>query len=712
MRQLNARAISVFGCLMEDPFSSVTALQIARSLGISERTVRYAISSLSDRLAQEGINLKRIPHKGFSFEPQDVARAAQFFSELTGTSAGEVPLTATQRVWAIQYALLTQTCPHSLEEIGNRLGVSRTTAVRDMKRACSWLSQKGVKASHDSEAGWVLSVDEAQRRFLMVDLLEASANLHQSQAGFSLPLKRLSMPLKTCDLEQIGCELHALLAREGLGMTDASFIGLTFYLVVTKQRVGQGQYLTAVPQDLDSNDDSCMSLALSLLKVAEIVGPDNSLDLEARMIALLLRGASQISASDLQESRAAVSERVLDTFLSQMSQQVGYDLYLDQECIQGLRAHFSALMARARLGITVKNDMLPEIQTAFPELFAQCKKTLQTLQTVYNLNTTDDEAGFLVLYLAAILEKIHTSPLNTRTIRVALVCGAGIGTVTYLSRSLAKEFPRLEICARLPAHESQNFDYQGIDLVLATVSLNASIARPVIRVTPTLTKNDVRRIESFLRLPAVHSPEQLMEDLLEIIESSCTICDRDALEQGLRNALSVDMPTPAASIPGFIRFKDLIREEHIKVHQAVSSWEEAVSLAARPLLDKGWMTLDYYHEVLDFSVEYEQFGVILAPLCAPHANADLRNHPAISVVTTQDPVTVSMGGEIVPLQVVMLLCLQSPVSLSAALDELFNIVDEEPRFIADLVDASTATQLKHVIASYCDRADDVSGALS
>ena len=193
--------------------------------------------------------------------------------------------------------------------------------------------------------------------------------------------------------------------------------------------------------------------------------------------------------------------------------------------------------------------------------------------------------------------------------------------------------------------------------------------------------------------------------MFAVIDSTCTIHEKETLTKQLQALLGVDAPKPKASIPGFIRLKDLVRKEQIKTHRPVKSWNEAVALAARPLLDQGWMTLDYYNEILDLSVRYEQFGVILAPLCAPHANADVRNHPCISIVTTKEPVTVSMGSVEMPIRVVMLLCLQTPVSLSSALDELFRLVDEEPNFITDLIEATTATKLQHVLEGYCERMD-------
>ena len=95
-----------------------------------------------------------------------------------------------------------------------------------------------------------------------------------------------------------------------------------------------------------------------------------------------------------------------------------------------------------------------------------------------------------------------------------------------------------------------------------------------------------------------------------------------------------------------------------------------------------------------------QRGVTLAPLRAPHAEPDISNKALISVVTASDDVAVSMGGDEVRLNVIMLLCLQTPVAHAAAPGELFSLVDEYPGFIGDLHDAHAPAEALGVTKRY------------
>lgn len=92
--------------------------------------------------------------------------------------------------------------------------------------------------------------------------------------------------------------------------------------------------------------------------------------------------------------------------------------------------------------------------------------------------------------------------------------------------------------------------------------------------------------------------------------------------------------------------------------------------------------------------------MILAPLCALHAEPVISNRASISVVTTFDDVMVSMGGDEVRLNVIMLLCLQTPVAHAVALGELFSLADEYSGYIGDLHDAHTPAEALGVAKRY------------
>lgn len=663
MRQASARSWDILRCLMKDPFSAMTAQQLARKLGVSERTIRYEVAALSDWLGERGVSLERIPRRGFSIAAADVARAAELVSEGDAApDAKDVYLSQDQRAHVIIASLLDETCPQTLAGIAGMLGVSRTTAARDMRHASDWLASHGASLLPSRGGGWTLDVDECGRRHTMAEFIEMGLG------GYAEILSRHASGPEADDdafvsetsLERAAEALGRYLDEAGECLTDSAYIDLACYLSAAAFRVRQGHRVSCFPAGLGVLTDDVRASLTSLLEEVGVPAGDESARYEVDALGALLLAAPRMRPDASGCVRADAAERIMGRLVSVVSGKIGYDLYLDDELIDGLRVHIRALLARERLGLQARCDLLPSIRARFPELFETCREAMLAAQEEYGLSASDDEVGFVVMYVGAALERMRKAPLIDRCVRAVLVCGAGVGTVAFLSRSLAHEFPHLEIVAKLSTRSCYRYDYSGVDVVLATVELPGVLPRPVIRVTPMLSRADVRKIEAFLYSPGISADVGLVGELLSVIRSTCEVRDEVALERGIRTLLEGEKQEDDVVLPGLLSLDELVSEEFVQVGVNVASWEAAVAKACWPLLDAGWMTEDYYQGILDFAWRYEQYGVILAPLCAPHAEPDERNRPAISVVTLRDRVSVEMGRQNVPIGVVLVLCLQTP----------------------------------------------------
>ncbi len=702
MQPLRTRCWDAFRVLMRDPFSAVTARQLAGELGVSERTARYDLDELSRWLGEQGVELRRVPRRGAFVDPDCVGAALGILREAEeDESARPLYLSGPQRTRAMVALLLSDACPATLAELADSYGVSRTTASRDFHRARAWLSERGAAARWLPAGGWTLEVGERRRRQLMLAFLEESLSTRSGLVMGEVcePTPRTmgaGLLIDLSDLEGCASALEAFCAEREVSLTDRSFVTLCHYLCIVRRRAS-GHAISLPPDKGDSPSRDLVQSARALLEAVGVDSEESSAG-EAHELAALLDALSRLRP-EAGVAFSSVAARVTSLVVSDVSSDLGADLFLDRELIDGLRVHIHAMLARQRLGIPARNPLLDEIRVRFPELFESCARSMWRALGDLDVKVSDDEVGFVVMYVGASLERLGGIPVLERALRVAIVCGAGMGTVTFLSRSLAREFPRLRIVARLSAQESLRHSYDDVDLILTTVSLPCSFPRPILRVSPLLSRSDVRRIASFLRSPEEAAAEAEVSEVLSLVEGTCTVRDRSTLMRGLRIIMRGGPPSPVA--PGLPGLGDLVDERYVRLGLRAGSWDEAVRATSAPLLESSLMTEAYLRRMLEFGARFEQFGVILAPLCAPHAEPDADNRPAIAVSTLSHGVEVTMDGQKVRLSVFMVLCLQTPIAHSVALDQLFTLVDERPDFIARLGAARTPSELVGTIRRLC-----------
>lgn len=319
--------------LMKDPFGATTVRQLALALDVSERTIRYDLDALSGFLGAHGIVLQRVPHKGISISPDDVAAALDLIQDEQKSGCGGY-LSAEERERAIAWALLDGTCPKSLAGMAESLEVSRSTAKRDFDHAAAWFSRHGIPVCYDARVGWHLEADEYARRKTMVDFIQSlpdnSADIIWSSkdAKARLPFQAI---LEPSDLEAASARLAALCALHGERLTDESFQMLVYYLCIAMSRTRAGNFVGyGAVKGLASGwlGDICDMLPDLMPDL-----PPSHVDAEATVLDALIMAASRQSLSLADSDMPCWASKIADDFLESISKALGFDLFSDKDLV-------------------------------------------------------------------------------------------------------------------------------------------------------------------------------------------------------------------------------------------------------------------------------------------------------------------------------------------------------------------------------------------
>lgn len=274
------------------------------------------------------------------------------------------------------------------------------------------------------------------------------------------------------------------------------------HLYILVKRVREGVvYLEEVSWDLDDEDEHMIHCNQELYQLSKQVMIKigqylNTCLPESETFYLFQYLISSRIENSLIKHQKGTDEawKITRFFSANMSRLMG--LAIDQEMNrQDLYRHIQPLLYRLKHEITIKNDLLNDIELEYAETFKQVESVSKMVQEKFHTNhISKSEIGFLTLYFVRYKE---LAPVKKR---VLIMCSSGVGTSELLKVKVKKAFPELEIIAVLSARQYQKkqVEFSKIDLILTTVHLNEPTKVPMILVNSVFTKQDEKRIKQLL----------------------------------------------------------------------------------------------------------------------------------------------------------------------------------------------------------------------
>ncbi|WP_244972189.1 PTS sugar transporter subunit IIA [Mammaliicoccus lentus] len=145
-----------------------------------------------------------------------------------------------------------------------------------------------------------------------------------------------------------------------------------------------------------------------------------------------------------------------------------------------------------------------------------------------------------------------------------------------------------------------------------------------------------------------------------------------------------------------VSFKEsLIKEQSILLNQEASTWEEAVRIAAKPLVNSGAIQERYVEAIIESTKRYGPYYVLMEGMAMPHARPEdgvCRN--AFSLVTFKEGVPFS-DGKLASVFVV-LAAISSEIHTSIAIPQIVAVFDT-PDIIAKLMNVTCEQEVLEII---------------
>lgn len=660
---VDKRIHAVLNALIQNP--SVSGVELQNKFGLTRKQLSYTLKKINDFLESSNLELiKRFKTGKFSI-PKVVIET--FRDEPVSLSIGRYIYSEDERVHLLLFFLLTRTERLSLIHLSSALTVSQNTVINDIKKVQTLLGQYHMQVTYDRENGYRIVGTEINKRYLLLKLIHRIINMPIADKIF-----RHNKIITQGRLEQVGQVFSEIERKLKIVFTDEQLQELTYFIGFMLHRIETNKKIELLPENYT---DVANSRDFQLMK--KLIERFGITDLNEQIFLTVLVQSSNIQTlSDKYFHLDAVllesAVEVIDNF-----EQISCITFQDKsELIERIYQHWKPAYYRIRYHITNINSVYDIVLQEFGHLHEMVRKAIAPFEKILHCNMPDEEVAFITVLLGGWLTREGLiNQIKTKKIAI-VVCENSATVSTYLYLTLQVLLPELHFSDAMSKREFEKYKHY-YDIVFSTSHLSTD--KLLFIVNPSLNnlhKNALRN-QVIGTLQGIDPSIIQVEELMLIVEKFTHIKDRKALQKELTAYLYNDelndnpLRINQQEIPSLA---DLMQKEHIYLAQTADiSWQQALELAAKPLLN-GQFVERYYLERMINKIQFEQPYIMLVEgLIIAHAGIDDGvNQVAMSLLRLPDKIDI---GGYMQADLIVVLATNNPQKHLKALAQLNELLE-------------------------------------
>ncbi|MDR1894362.1 MAG: transcription antiterminator [Spirochaetales bacterium] len=463
----------------------VSVDELAGELDSSRRTLFRELKNADEALSPYGIGLTSVPGKGLQLSGDDQGRA-RLQSALRKNNP-PLPGNRQERLLGLLLDLLDTFDIHKLFYFADSLGVSEATVSHDLDTLEPYLKERSITLIRKPGQGVCISgSEEAVRQVIIRRILSDGA-------GGELPY------LKACDYppSDVAWGVRELfdhsLNRALAWMTPDSLNMLRIFVMVSVERIRKGALL---PPPRDALEEAQPGGGY-LFRLSEFLAGK----IEARFSLALPRQERAALTRQIKSCRAmlhnpfnpmeAKDYAYVLTLVHGMIE--GFDpslapaLKTNEHLLNGLSLHLWAALDRLEKRMELPDSLHGQVAEKYPELYEKTKRAAAVLEERLGVPIPSSEISLIAVHFYAVLFNLKAQNTRKRTLRVCIVCVAGIGVSYVLAAQIRQRYKEeLEIDLSDCSDEAS---FEFYDFLISTIPLNQRDT-PVVLVNSFLTAED------------------------------------------------------------------------------------------------------------------------------------------------------------------------------------------------------------------------------
>ncbi len=623
---LDHRCMTILTKIVHAP-SHVSPQELMEDLNVSKRTVYYDVEKINSWLKDNKIEELRY------------VRAAGFFLSEKGKQLVKQTLSSFDKVTSYEFSpkeraawaailILTREKPIFLQDLLDKLGVSRSTLLADIRELKRQLSHFEIKLNFHKTSGYFIAGEEQAKRkvliyFLTHVLTNRGWNDLLSEVQLSIQEKQEISPelLRRSDLDEIYGILNESEAFSGVQYTDEVMETLSAHLSLLIKRFNQGKYIKMDPVEKEvikeTNEYRAAQFICRRIESGfQLEVPED----EICYITTYLLGAkiSDYKAYDLENQDLKNLKQMAARMVDDFQKYACVFFQNRRELERNLLIHLKPAYFRIKYGIELDNPLAKPMQDSYQDLFILTKKVVHHFEYILGKPVSDDEVAYIAMHFGGWIDKEGVK-VEARK-KAAVVCASGIGTSRILQKQIEDLMPFVDVVHVYTVREYEKASLSGLDLVISTTPVSEKNV-PVFVVNPILNPSEKESLLKQIQAADKQPKQESIEAVMDIIRKHADIKDESLLMQELKAYYQSKNETKS-EVDHKPMLNEVLTADKIQFADSADSWQEALQLASNPLLEDHSITQEYIDAMIANVKNMGPYIVISPGIALPHARPE------------------------------------------------------------------------------------------
>lgn len=311
------------------------------------------------------------------------------------------------------------------------------------------------------------------------------------------------------------------------------------------------------------------------------------------------------------------------------------DFESKERLLSGLYRHMIPAYYRILLNYYDNNEHTHLIKNQFKDLFEIVRFSLSPLEKLLNTKIPETEISYFVVHLGSYIKLKKKTDENNK-LKALVVCPNGVSSSLIIKHQLMSIFTNTDFSNMSSYSIHRTNQKNKYDMIFSTTPLDAEV--PVYNVSSIQDKDNVINLmlEVSDDFPDAVSVKSEVYETLSIVDKYTKIEDYRRLKLSLvynsnkkENDFRKEMPM----------LSDLITSDTFQYSDSDLTWQEAISLAASPLLKQDKIEERYIQNMIRKVEEFGPFINLGKGIAIPHARPeDGVNELSMSMLVLEKPV--------------------------------------------------------------------------